>query len=108
MKIFISYARVDQPLVVSLKNDLTQLGHEVWLDQNLLGGQAWWDEILQRIRDSQVYIFALSPQSIDSEACMAELGYANKLNRQLLPVMVSATNANYFPPEISHAGICDL
>jgi hypothetical protein len=103
MKIFISYSRVDQPLVESLKNDLTKLGHEVWIDQNLLGGQAWWDEILQRIRECQAYVFALSPSSLDSEACMAELGYANALRRPLLPIMVAKTNASYFPPEISHA-----
>jgi hypothetical protein len=49
-QIFLSYSRDDQEIAIQLAKDLKDLGHVVWLDQELTGGQAWWDQILARIR----------------------------------------------------------
>ncbi len=38
-KIFISYDRESNPLVMTLADDIKALGHTIWLDQELSGGQ---------------------------------------------------------------------
>ena len=107
MKIFVSYAREDRELVQALASDLDGLDHEVWFDQHLKGGQDWWEEILAQLRACDVYIYALSPHSIDSKPCAAELAYAGALGRTLLPIMVSQARTNFLPPVLAHAHFVD-
>jgi hypothetical protein len=42
-KIFISYSRESEAKAKSLVDDFESLGHDVWFDRELSGGQAWWD-----------------------------------------------------------------
>ena len=70
--VFISYCRESQDIVEALAQDIVGLGHKVWLDRELAGGQAWWDQILGVIRECDVFLFALAPESLDSSACKRE------------------------------------
>jgi hypothetical protein len=88
-KIFISYSRCDLEQVKSLVEDLRALGHEVWYDRELTGGQKWWDKILNQICKCSTFIFVISAQSVKSEVCSLELSYAEKVNRNILPVKIS-------------------
>ena len=76
MRTFISYARQDQAAVEALNADLERARVDVWMDEELTGGESWWDTILEQIRSCDLYIFALSPNSLRSRACKAELEYA--------------------------------
>ena len=88
-KLFVSYSRNDQESVARLVNHLKESGYEVWHDQNLTGGQKWWDKIVSQIRDCEIFLFAISADSIDSEACKSELTYAVALGKTPLPVLVA-------------------
>jgi hypothetical protein len=94
MNIFVSYRSTDRSLVNQLVTDLADMGHEVWYDQELQGGQMWWDNILDKLRWCDLVIFALTPQSLDSYPCQLEYTYANALKRALIPVQL-AGNINY-------------
>lgn len=107
MKIFLSYSRDDKAFVAALRTDLSQLGHDVWMDQRLLGGQEWWDEILGNIRGCDLFVLALSPKSIESDACLLEVKYARAIRRPFLPVTVLPTDPNFFPPEVAQAQFVD-
>ena len=48
--IFISYNPGSVAAVESLARDLAAMGHSVWYDQALTGGQRWWDNILEKLR----------------------------------------------------------
>ena len=89
MKVFITYSRSDQEQVNSFVRDLEELNHDVWFDQDLSGGQSWWDNILSKIRDCELYIFAITQESLDSTACKRELKYAESLRKNSLPVLFS-------------------
>ena len=88
-KLFVSYSRNDQESVARLVNHLKESGYEVWHDQNLTGGQKWWDNIVSQIRDCDIFLFAVSADSIDSEACRSELSYAVALGKPALPVLIA-------------------
>ena len=101
-RVFISYSRRDQPAVTKIAAELDQLGQEVWIDQELSGGQRWWDAILERIRGCDCFIFALSEASVKSRACRAELDYAHRLGRNILPVAVGpAVPDQLLPPVLA-------
>ena len=107
MNIFVSYARQDTEVVNEIRDALGRLGHEVWMDRELRGGQQWWDAILSRIRECDVFMFALSPDSAKSKACPTEIAYAVDTDRPLLPVMVTTTDVRVFPKAISDVQFVD-
>ena len=85
---FISYSRRDTDAVRILANDLQRTRHDLWMDEELGGGEPWWEEILDRIRRCEVFVLALSDHSMASQPCRAELDYAVALGVPVLPVQV--------------------
>lgn len=87
-QLFISYARENKPDVEALVRDLHALGCQTWLDTSLRGGQSWWQEILGRIADSDVFVAIVSDHTLRSVACKRELEWALALNKPVLPIAV--------------------
>ena len=105
---FVSYSRVDLEIVTQLVQDLQAIGIQTWHDKTLSGGQRWWDAILQNLRECDIFIFSLSPESWASEACRSELQYALQLSKVILPVLVAdGINLNLLPSAISDIQITD-
>lgn len=101
MKIFISYSSKNRAAVQSLGADLEAMGHDVWFDQELSGGQAWWDEIIKGVVACDLFIFALTPESLASSPCRLEYTYANTLNKHILPVLLKDVDTSLLPPALS-------
>jgi hypothetical protein len=107
-KIFISYSRQSEPITKTLAQDMDDLGHIVWYDQELSGGQSWWDQILANIRDCDIFVMVLDPRSITSVACKREYGYASELGKPILPVLVSSeVSVSLLPPALSKIQMVD-
>lgn len=101
MKIFICYARQDSDVIESVRKAIERVGHVVWVDRRLQGGQAWWDVILSEIRACDVFMLALGPDSARSKACGSELAYATETRRHLLPIMVRDVDPRLFSEKIA-------
>jgi TM2 domain-containing membrane protein YozV len=89
LRVFVSYDRGNVKSVKTLAEELEALGHHVWFDQDLTGGHRWWDSILAQIRECGLFVFALTAESLESHACKKELDYAKRLNREILPILMS-------------------
>lgn len=98
MTVFVSYSSRDRDAVKSLTQDLQDADEQVWMDQRLAGGDAWWRAILEQIRGCDVFIFALSQNSIESKPCQAELHYAQTLGLPTLPVQVGSVDSMQLNP----------
>jgi serine/threonine kinase PknH len=68
------------------------------MDQRLAGGDAWWRAILDQIRGCDVFIFALSQNSIEPKPCPAELQYTQALGLPILPVQVGPVDSMQLNP----------
>ena len=88
MALFISYSSQDRSTVDALTAALRRGQNQVWFDQELGGGESWWNKILEQIRDCEVFIVALSNHWLQSKPSQAELRYAKALNRPILPVRI--------------------
>ena len=107
-RVFLSYNRRSQDAASALVRDLELLGHTVWFDRELSGGQAWWDQILLSIRDCDSFVFLLDQSTLDSTACQRECGYADALGKPILPVLVADGIAmNLLPPELARLQFVD-
>jgi ABC-type nitrate/sulfonate/bicarbonate transport system substrate-binding protein len=88
LRVFISYARQNRPDIDQLVEHLTVLGCDVWVDKALHGGQDWWEEILRRIADCDIFIAIISREALNSVACRREFDWAEALGKPVLPVAV--------------------
>jgi hypothetical protein len=88
--IFISYSREDERAVKELVRGIESAHHRVWIDQDLMGGEQWWNVILDRIAAADVFVFALSDSSIMSEPCRVELQWASDLGMPILQIKVGS------------------
>ncbi len=105
---FLSYNHKSEAVVSTLADDIETLGHTAWFDQDLSGGQAWWDQILEQVRDCDVFVFALAPESLTSTACKHEYKYAADLGKPILPILVAdGVSTNLLPPALSAIQIVD-
>lgn len=108
MNTFISYSRHSAAVTEPLAEDIRALGHSAWYDQELGGGQAWWAQILEKIRGCDVFVFVLDPASLNSTACAREWNYASALGKPILPVLVSdEVSTNLLPPALSQIQFVD-
>lgn len=106
--IFISYNRASVDAVSSLAEDLASMGHAVWYDQALTGGQRWWDNILEKLRESAIFMPIVTPEALDSQACKLELQYAAALGKPILPLLFSReVNTNFLPKPLGEIQFID-
>jgi len=107
LRLFVTHSSEDKPFVHQLRAGLQRLRHEVWIDDRLSGGQAWWDEILRQIRLSDAIIVAVSPALLESQASTLEREYARQLGKVILPVCVRPVRPELMPPDIAAVQIVD-
>lgn len=91
MKVFVSHAQrnADSAELAGLIRDLNRLSTSVWIDQDLTGGQPWWDQILEEIRACDVFILVVTNESIQSKPCEAEVNWAIANKRPILPIKIA-------------------
>ncbi|MCA9905148.1 MAG: toll/interleukin-1 receptor domain-containing protein, partial [Anaerolineae bacterium] len=84
-KLFISYSRDDKAWVYELWRALRDRAHyDAWIDQRIVPAQDWWDSILTNVEDADCVIYVMSPKSVESIYCVAEVNYALALNKPVL------------------------
>ena len=91
---FVSYSRRDQPFVLGLARALEARGRTVWIDADAIPpGAPWRKELGTGIEAAHALIFVLSPDSVASKECAAELARATELNKRLIPLLHRDTSA---------------
>jgi TIR domain len=107
VQLFVSYARPDRARTESLTLRLRQAGIEVWLDSDLVGGQEWWDRILDQLRSCDAVLVGVSKAAIKSQACRSEREYAAMLGKPLLPLTLEAMNSELLPADLAQIRTID-
>ncbi|MCU0480567.1 MAG: toll/interleukin-1 receptor domain-containing protein, partial [Anaerolineae bacterium] len=100
--IFISYRSNDSDKVDTIVANLRSLKnadgtprYHIWLDKDSIPeGKNWWVSIVNAIIDCKVFVFMISHEAIQSPNCIAELSYAYKINRHILPVVLEGEYAH--------------
>ncbi|MBE7381919.1 MAG: TIR domain-containing protein [Leptolyngbya sp. SIO1E4] len=88
LDVFISYSRVDSDFARRLNEALQIQGKRTWFDQESIAtGADFQQEIYRGIESSDVFLFVLSPQSINSPYCADEVEYAEGLNKRIVTVL---------------------
>lgn len=104
MRLFISYAHDDKPFCTRLVKLLDVF--EVWFDQNLRGGEDWWQRILEKIEWCDGFVYLLSPASVVSTYCQKEASIALKHDKTIIPMIINRSTR--VPDYLSHIQFIDL
>lgn len=86
--VFISYSRVEEPIVRVLDKALSQAGMEVWVDwDDIRPSEDWVKRILSEIERIGTMLVVITPESCGSRVCNLELNHAAKLGKRLIPIL---------------------
>ncbi len=107
MRIYISYRSLDRETIRSLVRDLEDVGHTVWSDLPTVKPDDWWQNILRGIRESDLFLFGLTPHWFESNACMREFDYATQLNKNRLPVKLMDIEPEDLPSSVRRLSVVD-
>ena len=100
--VFLSYAREDLPFVRRLTTALQARNREVWVDlEDIIPSARWWEEIRTGITEAHAVAFVISPDSIASRVCRAELDYATEASKRLVPVLARQTPSKGVPSALA-------
>ena len=107
MHVFVTHTRRDLPTITRLRSDLENIGHRVWSDCDAGGARRAWDDVLEHVRGCLLFVFAVSPETVRSPACLTELRYAQALRRPVLAVTVRPVRGDEVPDELTGVGTVD-
>ena len=102
-KVFVSYARADQEMVQALIRELQELGYDAFYDQNLTGGQRWWDVLLDQIQAADGFLPVLTAEYRQSEACHREAVWAESLEIPFVPIDLGQASPDLFEKVVAEA-----
>ncbi|UFS69449.1 TIR domain-containing protein [Geomonas sp. RF6] len=91
-RVFLSYARADgRDFAKDLHERLEKLGHVVWRDTvDMAGGQDWWVQIEDRIRQADTAVLVVTPAAMKSPVVHREWLHARRIGTPCFPVTADA------------------
>jgi hypothetical protein len=88
-RVFISHSREDTELVRDIARRLRGAGFETFEDfEEFDSGAEFKKHLRERLSQANVFLILLTPRSLRSSWIMTELGMAEALGRQVVPVTV--------------------
>jgi TolB-like protein len=90
--IFVSYSHDDAELVYPEILRLHEQGFNVWYDEGIKPGATWREEVALALTESKLFLYFVTPGSVDSENCHQELNFALSRERKVLAVHLVEAN----------------
>ncbi|MBR5068155.1 MAG: toll/interleukin-1 receptor domain-containing protein [Bacteroidales bacterium] len=95
-EVFISYSRKDYDKVNTIKEEIDRLvSIECWMDINGIESGEWFKKtIISAINQHDTFLFMLTPQSMNSQFALKELGFAASKGKRIVLVDLEHTQLN--------------
>ncbi len=101
LRLFISYSRRDSALADALVVDLEHAQFDVTIDRrDLPYGEEWQKELGDFIRQADIVVWLVSPDSTSSKWCNWELGEVARLNKRLVPIRIRDVAPELLPEHL--------
>ena len=89
--IFVSYAHADDSEVYPEISWLNEQDFNIYYDEGISPGSSWTDVLAKAVEQCHVFLYYLSPRSVQSVVCTDEVNYALTKHRQVLTVHLEET-----------------
>jgi hypothetical protein len=102
-QLFISYSRKDTEFARRLTESFAAQNMEAWVDwQDIPPSVDWFKEIEKGIEETDVFIFIISPDSVQSKVCAEEVAHAIKNGKRIAPVVCRDIDMGEAPDTVKH------
>jgi WD40 repeat protein len=100
--VFVSYSRHDRAFVdEQLLPALVAHDLDAWVDlEDIPPASDWQERVFRGIDAAKAFLVVLSPDSLGSAVCRAELGRALAGNKRLIPILRRDVAGSEMPPEL--------
>ena len=90
-KLFISYAHANVAQVNEIARRLSnEFYYDVWIDyDSIRAGTDWKESLSLGIQEADAVLYMMTPESLTSEWCRAEIKHALKNNKPLIPIRLN-------------------
>lgn len=89
--LFVSYSHQDEAMVYAELIRLKKLGFKVWYDEGISPGSHWSDELAERITNCMLFLFFVTPRSVESQNCRDEANFVLEAGNPFLAVHLEET-----------------
>jgi len=96
--VFIAYSHKDLSIIYPELEKLNHSGFNVWYDEGLEAGTDWSDELASRIKQSSLFLYFVTPDSVESQNCKNEVNYAL---RNKVPTLIVHLKKTELPDGLS-------
>ncbi len=88
LRIFLSYTTADRAQAHKLRGLLSQRpGLRVFTADTLSAGEDWQSKLRDELSQCDIFMVLLSPDSVDSDLTLQELGAVWALNKPVIPIV---------------------
>lgn len=104
VKVFCSYCHSNESSRQAMEKHFAVLKNnqqiKLWSDRQIVAGQKWSEKIRKELDDSDIVVFLISSEFLNSEACIDEWYYAKQLEKtkstRIIPIILSECAWNDF------------
>lgn len=89
--VFVCYAHADKEFVYPELAWLKAQGCNIWYDQGISPGASWRNELADSISGSRLFLYFITPQSIESRNCQKEVNFAIEHEKPFIAVHATQT-----------------
>ena len=89
--VFVCYAHDDAALVYAELTRLKGAGFNIWYDEGISPGEEWSETLSARIEGCAVFLFFITPRSVEREHCRREVNFALEQRCSILAVHLEPT-----------------
>lgn len=93
--VFISYTREDEKYALKLVKRLKREGIEAWVDKDILGGDHWWEVIVEKLKTCSAFIVIKSLDSQNSRWVQIECFLAVQWDKKIIPLCLSGDPGDF-------------
>lgn len=87
--IFVSYAHANSHLISDIVERLNSSGYHIWYDSGIEYGEKWIRSIEEHLRRSSIVLSFISPEYSESDWCMREYTYAERIGKKVIHVKIA-------------------
>src|SRR5215204_7540157 len=107
MIVFVSYSSTNREEIEALVLQLGELGHDVEYEVKFVGGPITWRHVFASITACDLFVTAVTRETLISSTCEIEYQYARSLNKNILAVLLEEISTEYLP-NMKVKGLVDL
>jgi len=90
--VFVSYSHDDSSAVFAELTRLKDLGFNIWFDEGIEAGSEWRAAIGRSIKHASLFLYFVSPESVQSEDCRKEVSLADKEHIPVIAIYLKNTD----------------